>query len=115
MKVDYIPLICLAVLVILDVIFGLAKAYVENNISSTKMRLGALHKMTYVGLIALAYVVEIEQQHIDLGISIPIVNPVCVFLSLTEITSIIENLIAINPTFSTSTIGKFFESKRDDK
>lgn len=109
---DYIPIICLAVLVVLDVVFGLCKAYVQGNISSTKMREGALHKMTYVGLLALAYIVEVEQAHIDLGINVPIVNPVCIFLSLTEVTSIIENICVINPQFAESNIGKFFDFKR---
>lgn len=99
MDIDVTALAVVGVLVILDIITGLVKAWDggEGGFSSQKMREGIAHKSTYAVVIALAEVIEWGSGHIDLGITAPLVTPVCVYIAITEITSILENVVAINP------------------
>ena len=96
------------VCMILDIITGLIKGAATNSLDSQKMREGLWHKAGFVGLIALSYVLQIAQGFADLGIDIPAITAVCIFVVLTEAVSIIENLCEINPDIKDSPIGRLF-------
>ena len=46
----------------------------------------------------------------DLGIAVPAVSAVCVFVILTEVVSIVENLCVLNPEIKDSPVGKTLAS-----
>lgn len=106
-------IIITGLLVLFDYVTGLAKAFANKEISSEKMRHGLWHKAAYVGVIALAEIIEHGQGHVDLGYTLPVVIPTCVYIIITETASILENLAAINPELADSPILRLFHSDKD--
>ena len=102
------------VLIVMDYMTGLAKACMQHDISSEKMRLGLWHKSGLVGVMLLAEIVERAQQVIDLGFAVPLIVPAGVYIALTEIASILENLAAINPELADSPVLRLFRSSKED-
>lgn len=99
----------LAVLVVLDIITGMTKAWEQRSFSSKKMREGLAHKITYMVVITLAFVLQFEGKRWGIGDGIPLVTPVCAYIALTEITSILENATAINPDLASNEFLKMFQ------
>lgn len=93
-------IIAAAVLIVLDYVSGIAKAFATHTVSSDKMRNGLWHKSGYVLVIILGVIVDETQKHIDLGINVPVTVAAGVYIALTEITSILENAAIINPDLS---------------
>lgn len=93
---------------VLDVATGFAGAVKCGSVQSGRMREGLWHKAGFVGMIAMAYLLEFGARVVDLGISIPAVSAVCVFVVLTEAASIMENLCVLNPTVAASPLGSVF-------
>lgn len=85
----------------IDIVTGVAKGVVTTGFSSSKMRMGLMHKLTYVAAMALAYLVEYMAVYLDLGFSLSALSPaVAVYISVAEVGSILENITAINPSLS---------------
>lgn len=80
-----------------DYVTGVAKAIMQDNLSSKKMREGLGHKFAYFILVLVAWFIDEVNLHVDLGL------PVSVFVCtvggtcLIELTSILENITEINP------------------
>lgn len=91
-------------LVLIDYITGVVNAIIQEELSSKKMREGLGHKFTYLIVICVALIVEYGSDYINLRIELPVFIPVCTGICLTEITSIIENCVKINPELSDSNI-----------
>lgn len=102
-----IPILACA-LMGLDVVVGFAGAVKLKIVKSRKLRDGLWHKAGFVGLIALAYVIQYAAQFVDLGFEVPTVIAVCAFVILTEIVSVFENLCILNPTLVGSPLGMLF-------
>lgn len=106
-EIPWHPIAIAAVMMVLDIISGLAGAAKEGAVQSGKMREGLWHKAGYFGLILLAAAYEVATVWInfevaELGIGmtapeIPAVTAVCAFVVLTEVVSIVENLCVLNP------------------
>lgn len=96
-------------LVLIDYITGVVNAIVHGELSSKKMRQGLGHKFAYLAIICVALIVEYGSDYINLGIGLPVFIPVCAGICLTEITSIIENCVKINPELSKSNILNIFK------
>lgn len=101
------------VAMILDIITGFASALKNADLSSSKMRQGLWHKAGFCGLLILAYMVQFAMAHMELGLDFPAVDAVCVWIVVTEIVSIIENLCIINPAIMDSPVGKLFRLSED--
>lgn len=102
--------------IVLDVVFGLTKAAHAGALSSSKMREGLWHKSAFVGVIALAAVIEVASGHLELGFDVPLIVPACCYIVLNEVMSIVESLAEINPELKGSKLLQLFESaKMDDK
>lgn len=102
---------CMAGLfILLDVVFGLTKAAKAGQLSSAKMREGLWHKAAFVGVVALACVVQIGSAHLDMGFDVPLIIPACVYIVLNEIMSIVESLVELNPELKGSKLLGLFES-----
>ena len=96
-------------LVLIDYITGAVNAIMHGELSSEKMRQGLGHKFAYLAVICVALIIEYGSDYINLGIELPVFIPVCTGICLTEITSIIENCIKINPELSGSNILNIFK------
>lgn len=94
--------------IVLDVVSGIAKGAKLGQLSSSKMREGIWHKAGYVLIIALAVLIEIGSKHIDLGFTVPLVIPACVYIILSEVMSIFENATVLNPQIGGSGLTKLF-------
>lgn len=103
-------LIIVVILIAIDYITGLMKAAMQHDISSEKMRLGLWHKSGLILVMLLAEIVERGQAHLDLGYNMPIIVPAAVYISITEISSILENLGEINPEIANSPLLQLFRS-----
>jgi hypothetical protein len=97
---------CCAML--LDILTGFCGALKEGDVSSKKLRNGLWHKAGFAGLIALAVLLVGATQYVDLGIDIPAVEVVCVYVIFTEVVSVIENLCVLNDQIAASPLGKLF-------
>ena len=78
---------------VFDIITGLLQALANKTYASSKMRVGLWHKISFVLIIALAFGLEFAQGYIDLGFTVPL----CAYVCMNEIGSIIENLALLNP------------------
>lgn len=108
---DYLILpIIVGCFIMLDIISGVTQAVCNKELSSEKLRKGAFHKFSFVIIICLAYLIDYGVGVIDLGFNFPIVWPTCVYICLTEIVSITENIILINPELKGSRLIKLFKS-----
>ncbi|KAB7789465.1 phage holin family protein [Bifidobacterium cebidarum] len=112
-QTEIAALCVVGVLIVLDYATGLMKAAMQHDISSEKMRLGLWHKSGLILVMVLAEVVERAQAYIDLGFTLPLIVPAAVYISITEISSILENLGEINPEIKASPLLQLFRSKQD--
>ena len=95
---DLIAIIAMIIFILLDVISGVASAYYRKEISSQKLRTGLWHKLGYFFVLFCAIAIEWTMtKGLDLGFSLPLVVPICVWVSLMEIVSVLENAAQMNP------------------
>lgn len=92
-------------MILLDIAFGFAGAVKMRDVQSSKLRDGLWHKAGFVGLIALAFVIEYAARYADLGFEVPSVLAVCGYVILTETVSVFENLCVLNPGLVESPLG----------
>ena len=81
-------------LMVLDFLSGTIGALAAGNWNSKTMRQGLLHKCSLLLCVVLGVVLK---QYLDLGISIPAYQSICVYIALMETGSIIENICRANP------------------
>ena len=93
-----IALIVVAILVAVDIVSGFAAAWATKTVQSSKLREGLWHKAGYVFIISAALTVEWGAANgLELGFEVPLVIPICVWISLMEIVSVLENARKMNP------------------
>lgn len=112
-QTEIAALAIVGVLIAIDYLTGLMKAAMQHDISSEKMRLGLWHKSGLILVMLLAEVVERGQQYLDLGYAVPLIVPAAVYIAVTEISSILENLGEINPEIASSPLLRLFRSGKD--
>lgn len=89
--------ITLLSLIATDYLTGVINAIMQGNLSSSKMRKGLGHKFAYLILAATSWFIDTVNTHINLGFPIDIFTCTVSGICLIELTSIIENITAINP------------------
>ena len=95
---ERMAILCMFLFIILDLISGVAAAYARREVESPKLREGLWHKSGYVFVLFCSILIEwAMNEGMDLGFSLPLVVPICVWISLMEIVSILENASKINP------------------
>lgn len=94
--------------VVMDLVTGVMQAVANKTLDSSKMRAGLWHKCGFIMAIILAALVEWSMQFIDLGFTLPLFAPVCVFIILTEIVSIFENVCQLSPELANSRLAQLF-------
>ena len=96
------------VFVVMDLVSGIMQAVANKTLDSGKMRAGLWHKCGFIMAVVLAALVEWSMQFIDLGFTLPLFVPVCVFIILTEIVSIFENVCRLSPELANSRLAQLF-------
>ena len=109
MKTLYIVIIITLVFIVLDIITGVIKSFKEKNYTSSSMREGLFHKCGSILCILFGCLVDYTQKYVDIGVSIPITEIICIYIILMEIGSNIENICAINPDILPDKIKKYFK------
>lgn len=92
----YYIILCL-IMIGFDVLTGWIKAIKKGKFKSTVMKKGLLSKVTEMIILCLMYVLEYYLPMININIGLPIVALVGVYIVIMELSSIIENIGAINP------------------
>lgn len=103
------------VMMVLDVVTGIAKAVKDKSLNSTAMREGLWHKAGFVGLIVLSFVIEyfVAVVPVPAGVEIPdapLTLLACVYIIAAEAISNFENICQLNPTVGGSYLGRLIES-----
>lgn len=108
MTTTEVAIILVFILIIIDVVSGLAAAFMKKTIDSSVMRRGLLHKASYILVILLAgaleWAVSVGGPALGVGLDLPIMVPTCLYLGLTEISSIGENLAQIDPSLRSAPV-----------
>lgn len=102
----------LLVFILADVLAGVLKAAKAGELSSAKAREGAWHKAGELLIAGLAVLVEVGSAHLDLGFTAPLIVPVCTYLVVNEVMSILENASELNPELKGSRIMQLFASTK---
>lgn len=105
---DYHVILVTFAFMVFDIVSGFIKAVKNQNVSSTKMRDGLFHKCGLVGAVVLAMLCEYSMVYVDIGFTVPLLVPVCVYIIGTEFTSIVENLKATAPELANGAFMKIF-------
>lgn len=100
---------------IVDYVTGIAKAILNDTLSSRKMRQGLWHKFSYLMLTLVAYFVDMINLHIDLGLPVSVFVCTVGGISLIELTSILENITAINPELADAPFMSVFANNTTPK
>lgn len=113
--VSAVPFLIVCVFVVLDVVFGLSKAFATRSYKSEKMRSGLWHKSAIIGIVLLAYILQLVTALMDFsvigieaGTSIPITAAVTAYVVLMETGSILESIVQINPELGGKGLMKHF-------
>lgn len=104
-----------AALIALDIVSGILSAASRNDIDSSKLRLGLIHKLAFVLAYALAVVLELAESNMPMGLSVPLIMPVAIYITLTEACSIYENLKLANPDLHISHFEDLFRFSAERK
>jgi len=92
-----------------DVLVGFIVAAINNDLSSTKMRKGLLHKVLMLILIAMCLAIELAIEHtVQLPYDIPTCEVVCGYIVVMELISVLENIGRGYPQFADSALFKLF-------
>lgn len=105
-------LVC--IFIVLDYVSGVVKGIVEKNLQSGVMWIGLFKKMGYFIALALAFLLESAAQLTQIPYDVPLFNAACVFIIVTETTSILENIGVINPELKTNKFLQIFGVKKED-
>ena len=83
--------------ILFDIITGILKGLSKNGLNSTILRKGLYHKLAEIVSVVLGLFLEYSCNYLNLGFNLPFFSAVSVYISVTEVVSILENLCAINP------------------
>ena len=99
------------ILILLDIIFGLANALWQKKYSSEVMRQGIGHKCAELGFILVGLIVDATiVGGFDLGFQAPVLITICVYICLMEIGSLMETFADMNPQLANSPLFKLLDS-----
>lgn len=102
-------IIITCIFIVFDILTGIAGGIKEKTLNSTALREGLWHKSGFIGLILMAYILEVASLYIDLGFEIPSIAVICVYIIIVECVSAIENLCILNPEIANSPLGQIFK------
>ncbi len=89
---NYNYILVTIIFIILDIVSGVLQAMINHTFQSHKMREGGMRKLYLLVVIIFGLALDYSQTLIDLGFNLPCLSMICVYISLMEIMSIIENI-----------------------
>ena len=101
--------------IVTDYVTGVVKAIVQSNLSSSKMREGLGHKFAYLVLALVAYFIDTINSHISIGLPVSVFVCTVSGICLIELTSILENITAINPNLKNASFMNIFQQNSTPK
>lgn len=101
--------------IITDYVTGVAKAIMQSNLSSQKMREGLGHKFAYFILVLVSWFIDEVGSHVDLGLPVSVFVCTIGGICLIELTSILENITAINPELADAPFMQIFSQATSGK
>lgn len=102
-----VAFIAFVILMVLDILLGLAAAARNNEVSSSKMREGLWHKTGELGVVAIGDVLDgALLGGVDLGFSAPVTMAMLVYLIVNEALSCFENACKLDPEIAKSPLAK---------
>lgn len=104
----FYEILAVLVFIIMDYVTGVIGAIMRGNLSSTKMREGLGHKFAYLSVFFIAWFIDFEMGHIDIGFHSALTPIVTIGIVLIELSSIIENIGKINPKLAQAEFMKIF-------
>lgn len=98
-------------LMVLDIVFGLANAFAKKEYESRKMREGIAHKCAELGFLLVGIIADATIiGGVDIGFSAPVLVTVCIYLAVMEIGSLLETFAKMNPQLAKSPLFKLLAS-----
>ena len=112
----FYEILAILVFAIMDYVTGVIGAVMHKTLSSTKMREGLGHKFAYLCIFFVAWFIDFEMKHIDIGFHSALTPIVTTGIILIELSSIIENIGKINPELAQAEFMKIFtdHNKKDN-
>ena len=98
-----------------DYLTGILKAIIQGNLSSRKMKEGLGHKLAYLVLTVVVWFIDMTNVHLNLGFPINTFACTVSGICFIEITSIIENITAINPELKNAPFMNIFAQNNTPK
>ena len=92
--------IAVAIFILFDILTGIIKALYKEGLNSTYLRRGLFHKLSEVLAVAGSGLLEYGMSYINLGVELPVLNVVAVYVCTMELISIIENIAEVNPSLA---------------
>lgn len=83
--------------ILFDIISGVLKAFATTGLNSTALRQGMYHKLSELLAVVGSGLLERACAYIHLGIDLPLLGIVSVYVCTMEIISVLENLSIVNP------------------
>lgn len=103
------------VMMVADVMVGFIVAVINEELSSTKMRKGLLHKALMLILIFVCLAIEIGISHtVALPYDVPTCEVVCGYIVIMELISVLENIANGYPELKDSALFKLFNLSNKD-
>lgn len=97
-----------------DYITGTIKAIMKGDLSSQKMRTGLGRKLTYLILVLTAWFIDTVNTHVSLNFPINVFICTVSGICLIELTSILENITAINPELENTPFMNIFKQNNTE-
>lgn len=94
---QFYPIIIALVFNALDLITGIINAIKNKDIQSSKLRDGLFKKIGFILCYFVAWLVDAHGSRIGFEIGISILPIIILYVSTTELVSILENISEINP------------------
>lgn len=104
----FYEILAVLVFIITDYVTGTIGAIMHGTLSSTKMREGLGHKFAYLCVFFIAWFIDFEMKHIDIGFHSALTPIITIGIVLIELSSIIENIGEINPELAQADFMKIF-------
>lgn len=110
----FYEILAVLVFIIMDYVTGVINAVMHGKLSSTRMREGLGNKFAYLCVFFIAWFIDFEMGHIDIGFHSALTPIVTVGIVLIELSSIIENIGKINPELKNAPFMNIF-SQNDNQ
>lgn len=102
------------IMMLMDILSGFIGAVIRNDVQSVKMREGLGHKAMLVLVVFMAVLIQVFSLHIgDMGWSVPLILPCCVYIIVMELASVLENVCDAYPALRDTPLMKLFDRKAD--